>query len=573
MKSAHKLAAALAVLVGLLAAAYFILAALRAPAAGPNIGVGSGMEAAVPSTITKVGPLQEATTTSTTAAAETSASTSGQQSSESTGAVEPASVRASSAPTPTDQSVVNTLEVRKATSALVNELGQAVAGFPSELQPPGERPGEQPANQSPAPASTTESSSPSTTTAITTTTTTTSESATSEEPSPGPPPEAGPRGLGSLDPSAKNNEPIGETAAPAPPAEQRGFQLTAEELSQWQEFMRKFGKVYTSAGEEQYRAEIFAGNLRFINNHNTYSRASYRLAVNKFADMRRDEINDYFIGPNVNWGSPLSSNMLTTPMKILHEPEPQADEGATQDWRNLTTGDPVDQGTCMDSAIFALTASLEATLNAQNAQSEKIKLSERQIIDCLATSPDQRPPTWPPICSGNLAMDRLLSFLQRQAVRLLSQRDYETYRASLKADEPPSCQQATEFAKKFAPAEPRPKVGSYGQVHRDNLDEALINRGPLVVPIDGSQSTFHFYSSGLYHELQCSTDTYNFHGLLVGLASHLQEGEVEQGAYYTMRASLGPHWGERGHIRLLKDPRRNKCLPQQLGTYPNIAYE
>lgn len=582
MKSAHKLAAALAILVALLVAAYFILTALQS-----SPGHNSTFPSSPGTTATEAPSGQPSTATTEPTVVSTESMITKQASQET--------------PSSGDQSIVRTLEVQTATTVfkqpeILVEIIQPVKGSSSPVQSELEqsassRPipvvsSEQPidgnsdksSTESPIetssstqlPSSTQESSSTTVTTTSeppiktpttssfeseepkTTTTTTTSDSVNSMQ---------------MVTDSAKLYKEITSN-----PTDASNFQLSPEEEQQWQVFKRDHAKIYSNLAEEKKRAEIFSGNLRFINSYNRQSGVSFRLGVNKFADLHRDEINAIFVGPTINWTQTLGKSATSPmPMRILSDQDVQTNDVLrSADWRNLTTGDPPDQGTCRESALFAVVASLEATLNAASTTGNKVRLSETQLLDCLALNAPP-PPNWPPVCAGHLSMVHILDFLQRQSIRLATQQEYNEFKTAQKAGLAPNqiCVPAPQ-----PPGRPeyRAKVGSYGQVHRDNIDEALINRGPLIVALDASQPTFHFYKSGIYHELACSPESYNLHTLLMAYAPATQDGDTNQ-AHYTIRSSFGPDWGEQGHMRLLKDPSRNKCLPQHLATYPNIAYE
>lgn len=566
MKSARSLALALAVFVALLLAAYFTFTAFR-PSSSHEPHQ-SQQQPSSPATYPDDRPTGRANASQSPA-----------------GATEPP------APAPAGQSIVGTLETKPAgfnesglvvevirpvetisTPAPVGEFGAGVSSSPPEGAGTSEGPAASVSTSWPAATSTSQvmdaSSAPASSEPApppATTTTTSASTTASLRPvememettmERRPPGQSAPDTAPAPAPAPANVNPIGE------------FQLSGPEQEQWQEFKRQHAKVYPSAQEERRRAEIFAGNLRFINSYNRQPQASsFQLGVNKFADLQRDEINAFFIGPTVEWANTLGHLPSSlAPLHILADQETQTGAGDTLrpiDWRsNLTNLAPPDQGTCRESSLFAVVASIEATLNA--AGNAKVKLSESQLIDCLAYSGP------PPVCSGHLSMVNVLDFLQRHAIRLASQQEYDQFRDAQARGLAPA--QTCVPPAAGGQADARPKLGSYVQLHRDHIDEALLNKGPLVVALDASQPTFHFYKSGLYQELQCSSDTYNLHALLVGYAPAGQDGDPGQ-AHYTLRASLGPHWGELGYMRLLRDATRNKCLPQHVATYPNLAFE
>ena len=65
--------------------------------------------------------------------------------------------------------------------------------------------------------------------------------------------------------------------------------LFAHEDAEFINFIAKYGKTYASKSEHQRRAQIFAQNLQYINEHNAKADKTYTLAVNKFADMLEEE--------------------------------------------------------------------------------------------------------------------------------------------------------------------------------------------------------------------------------------------------------------------------------------------
>lgn len=342
-------------------------------------------------------------------------------------------------------------------------------------------------------------------------------------------------------------------------------ELSPEEFERWTQFKAQYRRAYGSQAEEDARRAIFIGNLRFINAFNRRSGASYTLDVNHFTDFTRDETNRLFIGPRRNWTQTNSPSM-----RILSDGDPSGQPVKSVDWRHLMSdGGPMDQGSCMDSAIFALVASLESTINAAGGPT-KTKLSEQQLIDCVMMN-------WPPekgrVCSGQLSLVDILSVLEKNHVKLSTFGEYIQFKQSVAAGQAPPNQCVPPAA---SLPDMRPYVPSHVSVACDNIDEALHNSGPLVVALDASQPTFHFYKSGVYHELECSSDSHNYYALLVALTAPEPAGSelgARPSATYTIRASLGHSWGEAGHMRLASDPHRNKCLPQEAAIYPNIGFE
>lgn len=182
-----------------------------------------------------------------------------------------------------------------------------------------------------------------------------------------------------------------------------------------------------------------------------------------------------------------------------------------------------------------------------NPYAVPLKLSERQALACLSFARSD-------ICKGGASMAFVFRSLQYLAPDGLSSAQAFDQGQVV----PGSCELS-------AGDLPRVKLATYSIVHEDMIPEAL-NSVPLVVALDASQSTFHFYKSGLYHQLGCDQDNYNHHVLLVGYSA----GEELQ-ANYLLRNSWGLNWGESGHMRLLKNKQVNTCLPLRMAIYPNLA--
>lgn len=60
----------------------------------------------------------------------------------------------------------------------------------------------------------------------------------------------------------------------------------------------KHGKVYNALGEKEKRFQIFKDNLRFIDEHNAENR-TYKLGLNRFADLTNDEYRAKYFGTRV----------------------------------------------------------------------------------------------------------------------------------------------------------------------------------------------------------------------------------------------------------------------------------
>ena len=82
--------------------------------------------------------------------------------------------------------------------------------------------------------------------------------------------------------------------------------------------------------------------------------------------------------------------------------------------------------------------------------------------------------------------------------------------------------------------------------------------------IDASQSSFQFYSSGIYSDSKCSTTMLDHSATIVGFDS-LGEGQD----YYIVKNSWGTSWGDQGYFWIARN-KNNMCGIANMASYPTV---
>jgi len=295
----------------------------------------------------------------------------------------------------------------------------------------------------------------------------------------------------------------------------------------FQSFVEQNGKTY-SHEEFQHRFLLFKRNIAFIEAHNKKN-LSFTLAVNEFADLHVTEFNKIFKGLHK------IDNVLSSIQLPLNPSAP-----ARIDWRtkNAVTG-VKDQGQCGSCWAFSTTGSTEGSRAIGTGK--LISLSEQQLVDCSGSYGNQG-------CNGGL-MDNAFQYIQANGGL-----DTEASYPYTAQDGSCSYQQSNCAT----------TVTGYKDVNSGDENDLLNNvvNGPVSVAIDASQSSFQFYSSGVYYEPACSSTQLD-HGVLAVGYDTTSDGT----AYWIVKNSWGSNWGQNGYIWMSRN-RNNNCGIATAASFP-----
>lgn len=306
-------------------------------------------------------------------------------------------------------------------------------------------------------------------------------------------------------------------------------QAVKDSFDQWR---MSNGKAYGAQSDYQYRLSVYSQNYSKVNAKNSQNK-SYRLALNKFADMSTEEFRAQYLG--LQGESTRTKNVAD----LSH-----VQVSSEVDWTNEGAVTPVkDQGQCGSCWAFSTTGSLEGLAYIQS--NWLWYFSEQQLVDCASSYGNAG-------CSGGL-MDHAFLYTAAKGNNLEAEYAYTAQDGTCKAD-----------------VEMKARVINKG--HRDvaiNDNAALkaaISMQPVSVGIEADD--FQFYHSGVFSDWDQCGDQLNHGVLAVGYGTDSASGKM----FWKIKNSWGGSWGESGFFRLeRRDAGEGICGITKNASYPTSS--
>jgi len=170
-----------------------------------------------------------------------------------------------------------------------------------------------------------------------------------------------------------------------------------------------------------------------------------------------------------------------------------------------------------------------------------VSLSEQNLMDCSTAQGNQG-------CNGGLMTQAMQYIISNKGIDTESSYPYTA--------EDGTCS--------FNAANVGATLSSFTNVNSgDEGDlQAKVYQGPTSVAIDASQSSFQFYSSGVYSDPSCSSTALD-HGVLA-----YGWGTSGSTAYWAVKNSWGTDWGQAGFIWMARNDN-NMCGIATMATLPS----
>ncbi|PKA49900.1 Oryzain alpha chain [Apostasia shenzhenica] len=304
-------------------------------------------------------------------------------------------------------------------------------------------------------------------------------------------------------------------------------------------WLAKHGKSFNALDDKERRFQVFKDNLQFIDEHNAAADAgerSFRLGLNRFADLSNQEFRAKFLGLR----SPARRIRLARSGSDRYRASAGDSLPDSIDWREKGAVVGVkDQGSCGSCWAFSTVAAVEGINRIVTG--DLISLSEQELVDCDTIYNEG--------CDGGL-MDYAFNFIIDNG-GIDSEEDYpykgfdgacDAYRKNAHVVSIDSYEDVPAFSEL-------------------SLAKAVAHQ-PVSVSIEGSSRAFQLYESGIFSG---SCGTALDHGVTaVGYGTENEED------YWIVKNSWGKEWGEEGYIRMARNvkSRAGTCGITMEASYP-----
>jgi cathepsin L len=325
--------------------------------------------------------------------------------------------------------------------------------------------------------------------------------------------------------------------------EQKTFENRLEHLS-WADYKTTFGKTYASKAVELERMLTYLGNKEYIRTHNeayAQGKETYWLAINKFADMKPSEFEQY-----KGYNAKMAKKSMKNSAKFSSVVHLSNDSVPDQvDWRDSGLVSEVkDQGQCGSCWAFSATGSLEG--QNMRAYGKLVSLSEQNLVDCSSTSKYGNEG-----CNGGLMDSAFQYVIDVDGLNTEKSYKYEARKRRCRFKKENIGGNATDFI----------DVDD----DEDSLKEAVGTQGPISVAID-AEYDFQMYGGGVFKSRQCGKCDALDHGVLaVGYGNDKKGGD-----FWIVKNSWGGDWGEDGYIRMARN-KNNMCGIACMASYPVVG--
>ena len=292
-------------------------------------------------------------------------------------------------------------------------------------------------------------------------------------------------------------------------------------FQQFQKFIKKYHKKYSSVKEFLARYEVFKRNV--IQTFQEEEDTSYKQGITKFSDLTQQEFAKIYL--NLNYDAFAYVNFNPVYAKKTN---------AAPDYWNWAEQGCIstvkDQGSCGSCWAFATLGNLECLYNRYKHLC--LTFSEQMLVDCDTSDSG---------CNGGL-MEYAFTWLKNNG-GIMTDTDYpyKGYKQACKSDSSKYVDMKITGYKKLGSS-----TSTWSPVDEDEIKEFLYETCALAVALNANP--LQTYTGGILDKTssQCPTSGINHAVLLVGYGYDSASGKN----YWIVKNSWGKSWGESGYFRI-----------------------
>ncbi|KAL0362420.1 UNVERIFIED_CONTAM: KDEL-tailed cysteine endopeptidase CEP2 [Sesamum calycinum] len=301
--------------------------------------------------------------------------------------------------------------------------------------------------------------------------------------------------------------------------DQQKANVTETMEKRYKDWLKRYGRRYSSTDEWNLRFGIYQSNVQFIDFTNSQNRG-YSVIDNQFADMTNLEFQSIYLG-YMNHGN-------------SHKPQNStfnsSDLPSSVDWRKHKAVTPVkDQAGCVIKYLsfitgscwaFSAVAAVEGITKIKTGK--LVSLSEQELVDCDSNADNQG-------CRGGYMENAFEFIIKNHGITTEKSYPYQG-----KEDK---CNTTKEKIKAA-------KITGYATIpaRDEKRIQAAVAKQPVSVAIDAGGYDFQFYSSGVFAGY-CGNNLN--HGVTI-VGYGVENGEK----YWLVKNSWGTTWGDNGYVKM-----------------------
>jgi len=295
---------------------------------------------------------------------------------------------------------------------------------------------------------------------------------------------------------------------------------------QFSNFIQKYGKVYKSQKEKEYRFNIYKNNYQSIALHNSQLHSTYKKAMNKFGDLTSKEFEKLY-KPNKMF---LNNSHHRSHHHPINNQTNYCGNYTFQntsvpnifDWRNIKgVVSPVkDQQQCGSCWAFSTVEALESFI-AINSNTSVTNLSPQELVDCTSSYGNNG-------CNGGMMDSSFRYVIDKGGICSEDEIKYKGVDKKCK-----DCK--TRYGENDV-------KNCYNIASGEELTmREVVSRQPISIAIEADTATFQFYSDGVITSVDCGTNLDH----AVVIVGYNTKDDID---YWIVRNSWGEFWGNKGYV-------------------------